>query len=164
MKTLLAMRHAQAGFPSHVNSDYERPLTDRGTRDLARAAALLQRRNTVPERALASSAMRAQQTAAGVCEHLGMCDDTIDFAEALYLAPPDTLIEHIQHTPDGVNTLLVVAHNPGMEELIHLLTNATVALPPAGLATIRFDTPQWAAICPARGQLAHFFTPDMDTT
>ena len=164
MKTLLAMRHAQAGFPSHVNSDYERPLTNRGTRDLARAAALLQQRNTVPERALASSALRAQQTAAGVCEHLGMCDDTIDFSEALYLAPPDTLLEHIQYTPDGVNTILVVAHNPGMEEFIHLLTNATVALPPAGLATIRFDTPQWAAMRPARGQLAHFFTPDMDTT
>ena len=164
MKTLLAMRHAQAGFPSYVNSDYERPLTNRGTRDLARAAALLQQRNTVPERALASSALRAQQTAAGVCEQLGMCDDSIDFAEALYLAPPDTIIEHIQHIPDGVNTLLVVAHNPGMEELVHLFTNETVALPPAGLATIRFDTPQWAAIRPTRGQLAHFFTPDMDTT
>ena len=164
MKTLLAMRHAQAGFPSHVNSDYERPLTERGTRDLARAAALLQQRNTVPERALASSALRAQQTATGVCKHLGMSDDTIDLAEALYLASPDTLTEHIQHTPDGVNTMLVVAHNPGMEEFIHLLTNATLALPPAGLATIRFDTPQWAAIRPARGQLAHFFTPDMDTT
>lgn len=164
MKTLLAMRHAQAGFPSHVNSDYERPLTERGTRDLARAAALLQQRNTVPERTLASSALRAQQTATGVCKHLGMSDDTIDLAEALYLAPPETLTEHIQHIPDGVNTMLVVAHNPGMEEFIHLLTNATLALPPAGLATIRFDTPQWAAIRPARGQLAHFFTPDMDTT
>ena len=158
------MRHAQAGFPSHVNSDYERPLTERGTRDLARAAALLQQRNTVPERALASSALRAQQTATGVCKHLGMSDDTIDLAEALYLAPPETLTEHIQHIPDGVNTMLVVAHNPGMEEFIHLLTSATLALPPAGLATIRFDTPQWAAIRPARGQLAHFFTPDMDTT
>ena len=93
-----------------------------------------------------------------------MCDDSIDFAEALYLAPPDTIIEHIQHIPDGVNTLLVVAHNPGMEELIHLLTNSTVALPPAGLATIRFDTQQWAAIRPAHGQVAHFFTPEMDTT
>ena len=157
------MRHAQANFPSHVNSDYERPLTERGTRDVARAAALLRQRGTVPERARASSALRARQTALRICEHLNMPVEAVDLEESLYLASPATLIEHIQRTPDGVNTLLIVAHNPGMEELIYLLSNATVTLPPAGLATISFDTPLWSAIGPAQGQLTHFFVPDVDT-
>ena len=163
MKTLLARRHAQANFPSHVNSDYERPLTERGTQDITRAAALLRRRGTVPDRARASSALRARQTALGICEHLSIPADAVDLEESLYLASPATLIKHIQHTPDGVNTLLIVAHNPGMEELIYMLSNATVTLPPAGLATINFDTPLWPAIGPAQGQLTHFFTPDINT-
>lgn len=158
------MRHAQADFPPNAQSDYERPLTNRGTRDLAHVAALLQQRGTVPEYAFTSSALRAHQTTIGVYEHLDMPADAIELKEALYLANPDTLIEHIQHTPDGVNTLLVVAHNPGMEELIYLLSDTAVALPPAGLATICFNAPLWAAVRPAQGQLSHFFTPDMDTT
>ena len=157
------MRHAQANFPPHVNSDCERPLTERGTRDVARAAAHLRQRGTVPERARASSALRGRQTALGICEHLNMPADTVDLEESLYLASPAVLIEHIQHTPDGVNTLLIVAHNPGMEELIYLLSDATVALPPAGLATISFDAPLWSAIGPNQGQFIHFFTPDIDT-
>ncbi len=85
--------------------------------------------------------------------------EAVDLEESLYLASPAVLIEHIQHTNNRVNTLLIVAHNPGIEELIHLLSNATVALPPAGLVTISFDTPRWTAITPAQGQLTHFFTP-----
>ena len=158
------MRHAQADLPSHASSDYERPLTERGTRDVVRAAAFLRQRGTVPERARASSAMRARQTALRIHEYLDMAADEIDIEESLYLASPAALIEHIQHTPNRVNTLLIVAHNPGMEELIHLLSNATVALPPAGLVTISFDTPRWTAITPAQGQLTHFFNPHIDTT
>ncbi len=157
------MRHAQADSPSHVNSDYERPLTKRGTRDVAHIARLLQHRGTVPERASASSARRARQTALRICEHLNIPTEVVDIEESLYLASPATLIEHIQHTPNGVNTLLIVAHNPGMEELIYLLSNATVALPPAGLVTISFDTLLWSAIGPTRGQLIHSFTPNVDT-
>lgn len=89
--------------------------------------------------------------------------DSIDLEESFYLASPATLIKHIQHTPDAVNTLLIVAHNPGMEELIYLLSDAYVALPPAGLATISFYAPLWAAIGSSGGQLTHFFTPDADT-
>ena len=89
--------------------------------------------------------------------------DTVDLEESLYLASSAVLIKHIQHTPDGVNTLLIVAHNPGMEELIYLLSDSIVALPPAGLATISFDAPLWSAIGPAQGQFIHFFTPDLDT-
>jgi len=51
-----------------------------------------------------------------------------------------------------------------MEELIYLLSNATVALPPADLVTISLDTPLWAAIIPIQGQPTHFFTPHIDTT
>ena len=88
--------------------------------------------------------------------------ETVDLEESLYLAPPTTLIKHIQHTPNGVNTLLIVAHNPGMEELIYLLSNATAALLPAGLATISFNKLLWSVIEPAQGQLTHSFTPDVD--
>ena len=157
------MRHAQADCPPHVNSDYERPLTERGTRDVAHIATLLQHRGTIPERASASSARRARQTALRICEHLSMPAEAVDLEESLYLASPATLIKHIQHTPNRVNTLLIVAHNPGMEELIYLLSNATVALPPAGLFTISFDTLLWSAIGPTQGQLTHSFTPDVDT-
>ncbi len=89
--------------------------------------------------------------------------EAVDLEESLYLASPATLIKHIQHTPNRVNTLLIVAHNPGMEELIYLLSNATVALPPAGLFIISFDTLLWSAIGPAQGRLTHSFTPDVDT-
>jgi len=78
------MRHAQSDLPSHANSDHERPLTERGTRDIARAAAFLQQLGTVPERERASSAMRARQTASRICKYLDMAADAVDLEESLY--------------------------------------------------------------------------------
>ena len=85
MKTLLAMRHAQSDLPSHANSDHERPLTERGTRDKERPFALfLQQHGMVPERERASSAMRARQTASRICKYLDMAADAVDLEESLY--------------------------------------------------------------------------------
>ena len=153
------MRHAESDYPPGVESDYERTLSERGQSDLPRMAALLRRCETMPEYVLSSSAQRARQTAAGLVEYLDLSPDVLQLEDALYLASPSTLLAHIQRVPDRVETLLVVAHNPGMEELICLLSGARVALPSAGLASIAMGVSQWSAIAPAHGRLSYFVTP-----
>lgn len=159
MKTILAMRHAQSDYPPDVKSDYERTLSERGLSDLPRMGALLHQCETMPEYVLSSSAQRARQTAAGLAKYLGLPPHALHFEDALYLASPSTLLGHIQRVPDRVDTLLVVAHNPGMEELICLLSGARVTLPSAGLAAIALGVAQWSAVAPAHGRLSYFVTP-----
>ncbi len=153
------MRHAKSDYPPGVESDYQRTLSERGLSDLPRMGALLRQCETPPEYVLSSSALRARQTAVGLVQYLELPSDLLHLQDALYLACPSTLLEHIQRVPDSVDTLLVVAHNPGMEELICLLSGARIALPPAGLAAIAIGASQWSALSPAHGRLLYFVTP-----
>ena len=65
MKTLLIMRHAKSDYPPDVRDDFDRPLNERGRKDLPRVAQLLATFGPRPDAILASSALRARQTAEG---------------------------------------------------------------------------------------------------
>jgi phosphohistidine phosphatase len=158
VKTLLVMRHAKSDYPAHIDSDFARPLNSRGQNDLPRIAALLRQSGPLPSRILSSSAARARQTAEGIARDLGLTEQ-LELDEALYLAPPAALLDRLGQLPNTTEKALLIAHNPGVEELIYLLSGARIELPTAGLAAIACHAPTWAEIQPDSGHLLYFVVP-----
>jgi len=159
MKTLLVMRHAKSDYPAHIDSDFARPLNGRGQSDLPRVASLLSQYGPLPERILSSSALRARQTAEGIAGYIGLAPEQLELDEALYLAPPDTVLDRIGQLPARAETILLIAHNPGLEELIYLLSGTRSELPTAGIAAIACHAASWSEIQPGRGHLLYFVVP-----
>ncbi len=126
-------------------ADHDRPLNKRGRRDGPRMGTLIATQQIVPDMILSSPAERARQTAdavADVCD----CRDRIELIETLYLATAETMIEILHGVSDRYETLMVVGHNPGMEQLLAALTNAPAPMPTAALAELRLNIDRWRDI------------------
>ena len=159
MKTLLIMRHAKSDYPADVHDDFDRPLNERGRKDLPRVGHLLAEYGPYPDAVLASSALRARQTAAGLAATLALPAKALHFDDALYLAPPAALAQQATTFPDSAQTGLLIAHNPGLEGWIQQVSGAQIRLPTAGLAAIALSAFSWAEIPRASGQLLYYVVP-----
>ena len=122
MYEILLMRHAKSDWHSHT-ADIDRPLNKRGKRDAAAMGRYLKQSNIGPDRAVTSVARRAQDTANLVLERFPTVRDEMTIDKELYLAGLDTLLEAIQLYAIEGKTLLLVAHNPGMDEIVHYLSD-----------------------------------------
>ena len=124
-RRLVIMRHAKSDWPPGVQ-DHDRPLNDRGRQEAPLAGAWLREHGLVPDLILCSSAVRTRQTCELVCGELGDAATVPDpqFDDALYAASAPRMLAVINHVPDTVQTLLVIAHMPGVQELaMHLASN-----------------------------------------
>jgi phosphohistidine phosphatase len=159
MKTLLVLRHAKSSWGEPGLSDHERPLTERGKEDAPRMGQVLREQGLVPDLIVSSTAKRARNTAKKVAQHCGY-EDEVQQTETLYLAPAAQYIDLLRRLPDAYQTVAVVGHNPGLEELVELLTGQAERLPTAALAQIALDIAAWEQLTPAtRGQLVHLWRP-----
>ncbi len=101
----------------------------------------------VPERILTSTALRAVQTARAVAEATGSAAEVLP-SRQLYLAAPEDICAIISEFEDDLSPLLVVGHNPGLEELVSFWARTEERMPTAAVA--RFDVPvaKWSAFGP----------------
>jgi len=112
-----------------------------------------------PDRIVSSTARRARKTAAEVARASGPETEVVLSAD-LYMADPDAIVEALRATPDDCETVLVVGHNPGVEDLVERLTGQAVTMPTAALAHIRLDIGGWQELdADARGELVEHQTP-----
>jgi len=147
VKTLFLLRHAKSSWKDIFCSDHDRLLNKRGRRDAPRMARLLSSHNPTPTLILSSTATRAHRTALALQETLA--DDVpIDLDGRLYHASPHTILDLVREKGAQHDTLIVVGHNPGLEDLIRRLTNEARIVPTAALAEIRVPIDYW-------GQLDH---------
>jgi phosphohistidine phosphatase len=165
-RRLILLRHAKSAWPEGV-ADEERPLSDRGRKAAPIIGAYMAREKLIPDLALISPARRAQETWQLVREILpdGIADRE---AVGIYEVPADTILAAIQTVKPGIRTLLMVGHNPGMEDLASLLATEgdvdamarmTEKFPTAGLAVIDFDLEGWNEVAAGTGYLERFVTP-----
>jgi phosphohistidine phosphatase len=160
MKTLLILRHAKTQSDAPAG-DHVRELTERGHHNAAAMGAYIHNLIGTPDAIVTSDATRARQTAEIVAS-------AVDFAAPLTVEPqiyaddPDTLLAVVRRIPDGVQTVIIVGHNPGFEELAAALAgNAEheVRLPTSGLALLEFDVEGWDAVRAGAGRLREIATP-----
>ncbi|MEM7000979.1 MAG: histidine phosphatase family protein [Pseudomonadota bacterium] len=130
MRYIWVIRHAKS---ADGNKDHARPLNKRGQDDAARMQAWYAARNHPAEWIWASSAVRAQQTAEFVAAGFGA---RLVTEPDLYLSGAETLLDCLRGTPEEIQSVAVVAHNPGLTYLVNLLgvDNITDNLPTLGSA------------------------------
>lgn len=151
MKQLILMRHAKSDWQTGADSDFDRPLNKRGRRAAAEMGALLKKRPKPPDRVISSPALRARQTVERVFLQTGWRLDRLKFEESLYLANLGDLIELCKANADEHDTIMLVGHNPGLEDFLKYLCGpddiqrtkkgkifttaniATIALGPSGV-------------------------------
>lgn len=166
MKRLMLLRHAKSDYPAGV-SDHERPLAARGQRDAPRMGREIARRGLLPDHVIASTARRTRETLTLIEGSLG--SHTLHFERAIYEAPPEAILRVIRAAAPEIGTLLVVGHNPGLEQVASFLTRGagTVAdplsgkFPTAALAVLDFELDDWTEIAGHLATLALFLTPKM---
>ena len=159
MKTLLILRHAKSSWSHPGLADQDRPLNDRGKHDAPLMGELLRREGLTPELILSSTAVRAIATAKAVAQASGYEED-IRTTREFYHADPESYLEVLARLPDQYGRVMVVGHNPGLEELVEQLTGAGEAMPTAGLARVELAISRWADLDEdTQGKLISFWHP-----
>ncbi len=146
MKTLLLLRHAKSSWKDSEIQDHDRPLNKRGKKTAPQMGRLLLTEGLVPDLILSSTAVRARETAESVAK-ASSYEGPVETLDALYLATAGKLLSEAQsHTPDSVVRLLLVAHNPGMEDLVEILSGKRESFPTAALAVFEIEIDRWKAL------------------
>ena len=160
MKTLLLLRHAKSSWKDESMEDRDRPLNDRGKQEAAQMGQLLLQEQLLPDIILSSDAKRARRTVERVCDAAGYRGETILTSE-LYLASPAAYLQGLARLPDDVSRVLVVGHNPGMEQLLKMLIERHAPLVTAALAHVRLGgLERWSEIdSSTRGELVKLWQP-----
>jgi len=121
MKSLLLLRHAKSSWDDGTVADVERPLAVRGRQAASAMADELARRGWVPDHVLVSPARRTRETWAAFQARLSAAPE-VQFPRALYEAAAPRLLDTLRQMSDDARTVLLIGHNPGLEELAKKLS------------------------------------------
>lgn len=171
MKILTLLRHAKSSWDDPVSRDFDRPLNKRGRKAARVIGRAMRDEGLTFDAIVASPAARVVDTLRDVGDGYGRALEPSE-DPALYLASPAVLLDRIHQVEDKVERLLVVGHNPGLEQLALLLTGSDenglrqeveLKYPTAALAEIRFGVDLWGDVAAAGGTLTRFIRPrDLD--
>jgi phosphohistidine phosphatase len=148
VKRLYLLRHAKSSWKERALADHDRPLAGRGRR-AAKAIGRHQREQGIePELVLCSTATRARQT----LERIEPGDCEVRFERELYGATADALLARLHDVPEAVGSVMLIGHNPALQELALELAQPSPKLreveakfPTAALATLAFAG-DWRAL------------------
>jgi phosphohistidine phosphatase len=164
-RRLLILRHAKSAWDTDASTDFERPLAKRGKRDAPRIGSWLHEQGLVPDYVVSSPAKRAEQTAIKTCRELGIKKEHLQWDERIYAASVEVLLGVLADAPKTAKTVMLVGHNPGLEDLTKYLggDDVTVAgdgklLPTATVANLEMPD-NWSRLNEAAGRLVQITRP-----
>lgn len=162
MRRLFLLRHAKSSWKDPRQADHDRPLAGRGRRAAKALARHLREERIEPELVLCSTARRARETLERIESALGVAD--VRCEPALYGASAGALLERLHDVPDHVGSVMLIGHNPGLQELALELAHTGPELPElaakfptAALATL--ELPDWRTIRPGTADLVGLVRP-----
>jgi phosphohistidine phosphatase len=165
MRRLILFRHSEAVHPSKYR-DHERPLTDAGRKDAARAGAHLAELNLPVDLVLLSDSQRTRETWDIAGPQLASTPDS-RLERSLYEAERSGLMDLARAQPDSVKCLILVGHNPSIGEFAtHFagrgerepLKRLGKGFPPGGIAIFEIEDAEWRKLRWGDGTLTHFLT------
>lgn len=137
---LTLVRHGKSSWQTSGQTDFDRPLNDRGRADAPEMASRLVSAGCIPDLILCSAAVRTQQTAALMAEGMHLSQDKILHYNELYLAAPPTLLLALQAAASEYDHVMIIAHNPGLEDLSALLSSqCNNAMPTLGIRHFSYE-------------------------
>jgi phosphohistidine phosphatase len=169
MKTLTLLRHAKSGWDDPVARDFDRPLNPKGQRAAQAVGRHMKAQGLEFDHVIASPAARVVETLEQVSAGYGS-DLAPAWDQRIYLASAATLLDLVRELPDAADRVLMVGHNPGLEELVlglvpdgALRGDVETKFPTASLAEIRLEVGRWQDVEPGEGELVRFTRPrDLD--
>jgi len=166
MLTLYLFRHAKSAWDDPSLADFDRPLAPRGERAAPGMAVYMKAQGLQPDLVLCSAARRTRDTWALMAGMLGQ-PRTI-YLDEIYEAEPSALATAIRRVPADAGRLMLIGHNPGLQDLALGLIAAgdragrktlSEKFPTAALAVIDFDIETWRDLAPDTGRLTLFMIP-----
>jgi phosphohistidine phosphatase len=170
-KQLVLLRHAKSNWDDPLLADFDRPLAKRGRKAGQRLAAWLKKQRIRPDAVLCSPSVRTRETLALIADAIG---DQVPVAydKGLYLAEAEDLLMRLRHVDSAAKCVMVIGHNPGMQELALALlrpgakkSHAKLAekFPTAAAACFDLPISAWSELQLADGTLTKFVKPaDID--
>lgn len=161
-KTLWLARHAHAAQAGPGVRDFDRPLSDRGRRDVPAVAMKLKVRDApLPRRIVCSPATRTLETACLFALQFGLEEADVQPEGALYLAGESRLLQSCRQLDDDYGTIMLVGHNPAITELlIRFCDNVSVDnVPSGGCACLSFAVTTWMDLAADTAELRGFDYP-----
>jgi phosphohistidine phosphatase len=152
MKTLLLMRHAKSSWDEGDVPDHDRPLNTRGEKNAPQMARALVDAGRAPGLIVSSTALRARTTAFAVAEAFHWTPE-VRLKRSLYMASAADILQEAERAPDDIETLMLVGHNPGMEDVVSDLAAMRQAMPTAAIAAFGFQIDAWSRIGSSRAEL-----------
>lgn len=158
MRELILLRHAHAEPAVSGQADLDRPLSPVGLAEAEAAGKWLKENNLLPDCVLCSPSRRTRETLEAVMTAIGYVEKRLE--DRIYEATPGTLAALVDERRD-LDRVLIVGHNPGLEQLVALMTDGTSSdyrgMPPGGVAVLGF--PRDASIEPGVASLNAFWWP-----
>lgn len=139
------MRHAKSNWDNSEVSDFERPLNEFGLKAAPFMGNVIYKYDFKPELIISSPAKRAKQTAVLV-KAVAEIKIEIEFRDELYGARPAAFLEVTSTIAEDKNTVLIIGHNPELENFIYKLTGETQKMPTASFALINLNINEWKDI------------------
>ena len=163
-KTLLVMRHAKSSWKQPGLTDHQRPLNKRGLGDAIRMARWLFDQDLVPQHIFHSSAVRTTMTSTLMNERFEALKTppvSITEVDELYLARWKVYIKELSTRlpPDEADTVMVLGHCPGVEDLVEALTDQWVTMPTATIARLSYNEDSWTKL--KKNHKKHFQLEDL---
>lgn len=159
MKTLLLLRHGKSSWSDTSLADHDRPLKKRGRAAAKRMGQLIRELDLIPEHILTSSAVRATATAQLAAAEAKF-DGAVEVIPVLYHADPSAFVAIVSRVPNQFERVLVVGHNPGMEDWLDRLIGHVETFPTAALAQIELLVDSWLDLSTdTRGKLQGLWRP-----
>lgn len=170
MKSLYLLRHAKSSWDQPGIADRDRVLSSRGIRSCDLMAEYFRLNDIVPDIVWCSTARRTRETLERIAPRAGWTSShtAVTLAEELYLATSSEILAHLRLTGDGAARVMIIGHNPGLEQLASALIRDDpgghrAALerryPTAGLAIYAYDGPSWSSLAEQSCLLRDFVTP-----
>lgn len=157
MKTLFLLRHAKSSWKDQSVSDFDRPLKKRGVEASRTIGLFLREQNILPDLILSSPARRTTETIE-IVRKTAQLPSELQFDKRIYEATSMKLLEVLSEVNPAVGSVLMVGHNPGMENALELLTQKFLPMPTAALAKINLSTDDWTTLL-NQGELEWLLKP-----
>jgi phosphohistidine phosphatase len=158
MRTLYLLRHAKSSWRDDTLRDFDRPLKERGRDAAELVGRLIAAENLSDVLVVSSPAVRARETAEIMLRSSGVRAE-LQFDPQIYDADLASLLGVLSRKEDDKQTVLLVGHNPGIENLIRFLTCEVRAVPTAALAKITFEGNSWKSLNDGEGHLNWLVAP-----
>ena len=158
MLTLYLLRHAKSSWDYASQQDFDRPLENRGRKAARLIGEFIEEKGIDFDLVLVSTAARTRETIALIRERAKFAGE-VRYDERIYEATASRLLQIIAQIDDVRESVLLVGHNPGIEELLALLTGEQHRVTTANLAKINIEATKWSANLTNNGTLEWIIRP-----